>query len=112
MGYYRHHVFICENQRDGEPCCKNASPVENPVKCMRECLKQRGMHGKGRVRVNRAGCFDRCNEGPVLVVYPDGVWYRYQSADDLREIACKHLQDGDIVRRLQLPAGGVVLDVK
>lgn len=102
MTYYRRHVFVCENHRDGEKCCAETTVAE-PVKKMRLCLKKQGAHGAGRVRINRAGCFDRCPSGPVLVVYPDNVWYRYDSAEDLQEIAESHLLHGDIVRRLQLP---------
>ena len=104
MSYYRHHVFVCENRRDnGEPCCGMAATgVANTVKQMRMQLKEQGEHGRGRVRVNRAGCFDRCNEGPVLVVYPEEVWYRYQSAADLHDIVREHLLQGKEVERLRL----------
>ena len=94
---------MCENKRaDGKQCCAAAGVTDNPVRFMRNCLRQEESHGKGKVRVNRAGCFDRCSLGPVLVVYPDNVWYRYESEADLREIALSHLVGGKIVTRLRL----------
>ena len=107
MSYYQRHVFVCENRRDSGKkmlCGRAAAAVcDNPVKFLRTCLKAQQAHGKGKVRINRAGCFDRCPLGPVLVVYPDNIWYRYESTDDLGEIAQKHLIGGKAVRRLRLP---------
>lgn len=73
---------------------------------MRDYAKQRckqlGLHGKGKVRVNNAGCLDRCSEGPVVVVYPDDVWYTYVDQEDIDEIINEHLVSGRIVKRLQI----------
>lgn len=106
MSYYRRHVFVCENHRDnGDACCAagaDAAAVTQPVKLLRSYLQAHNMHGKGRTRINRAGCCDRCPQGPVIVVYPDNIWYRYQSENDLREIAQTHLIDGRIVDHLRL----------
>lgn len=60
------------------------------------------MAGEGGVRINTAGCLDRCELGPVLVVYPDATWYTYVDRADLDEIMEKHLSNGRIVRRLLL----------
>ncbi|MGI9297259.1 MAG: (2Fe-2S) ferredoxin domain-containing protein [Gammaproteobacteria bacterium] len=103
MTYYRRHVFICENRReDGGACCARRPAAADAVRTLREILKSKQMHGRGKVRVNRAGCFNRCEEGPMLVVYPDAAWYRYDSGDDLREIAESHLIRGAPVERLLL----------
>lgn len=99
--YYRRHVFVCENKRADGDCCADHKPA---LKLLRALLKERKMHGAGGVRVNRAGCLDRCAHGPVMVVYPDGVWYRYDNDDDVREIATSHLIQGKPVARLRLPA--------
>jgi (2Fe-2S) ferredoxin len=61
-----------------------------------------GLTGKDRVRINQAGCLDRCEEGPVLVVYPEGVWYTYVDQDDVDEIIDKHLVNGVVVERLRI----------
>jgi (2Fe-2S) ferredoxin len=65
-------------------------------------IKELGLAGKGNVRVNQAGCMDRCEEGPVLVVYPQGVWYTYVDKDDVDEIIEEHLVNGRIVERLRI----------
>jgi (2Fe-2S) ferredoxin len=55
------------------------------------------------VRVNKAGCLDRCAGGPVAVVYPEAVWYSWVDKSDLDEIVERHLRDGEVVERLVLP---------
>lgn len=99
--YYRLHVFCCTNRRpDGHP---RGSCAARGAEALRDFLKARGKElGLMDVRVNSAGCLDRCGLGPVLVVYPDGVWYRYDNAEDLDEILVTHLQKGDRVSRLML----------
>jgi (2Fe-2S) ferredoxin len=52
--------------------------------------------------VNKAGCLDRCADGPVMVVYPEGVWYTFVDQDDIEEIIQSHLISGCPVERLQL----------
>jgi (2Fe-2S) ferredoxin len=102
MSYYKYHVFFCTNQRDGErPCCQ-----QHDAQSMRDYTKQRakalGLTGQGGVRINSAGCLDRCEEGPAVVVYPDAVWYTYVDREDLDEIIERHLQGGEIVERLKI----------
>ena len=102
MSYYTHHVFFCCNQRDdGQPCCN-----DHGSRAMREYAKARikelRLSGKGNIRVNQAGCLDRCDEGPTLVVYPEGVWYTYVDQHDVDEIIDKHLINGVIVERLRI----------
>jgi (2Fe-2S) ferredoxin len=102
MSYYQRHVFFCCNQRQaGEACCNNHGAQE-----MRDYAKQRvkqlGLAGKGKVRINQAGCLDRCEEGPVLVIYPEEVWYTYVDRQDIDEIIDQHLVNGRVVERLQI----------
>ena len=66
-------------------------------------VKQAGLSGPGQVRVNKAGCLDRCAGGPVAVVYPEGVWYTFVDKSDIDEIVDRHLAKGEIVERLVLP---------
>ena len=61
-----------------------------------------GLAGQGKVRVNTSGCLDRCEQGPALVVYPEGVWYTYIDEDDVDEIIDSHLVNGREVERLKL----------
>lgn len=100
MSWYRYHVFFCINQRDdGSECCQrfDASALRDYAKAR---SKELGLAGKGGVRINTAGCLDRCAEGPVIVVYPEGTWYTYLDRDDIDEILTEHLQHGRIVERL------------
>lgn len=103
VSYYKHHVFLCTNEReDGSQCCAQCN-----AQASRDFLKQRtkqlGLTGKGGVRINVAGCLDRCSEGPVAVVYPEAVWYTYIDTSDLEEILQRHLIGGETVERLRLP---------
>jgi (2Fe-2S) ferredoxin len=58
--------------------------------------------GPGKTRINQAGCLDRCEFGPAMVIYPEGVWYRPQSREDVDEILTVHVQGGGRVGRLML----------
>jgi (2Fe-2S) ferredoxin len=65
-------------------------------------VKELGLAGSGKIRVNKAGCLDRCADGPVMVVYPAGVWYTLVDQEDVEEIIQSHLINGRPVARLQL----------
>jgi (2Fe-2S) ferredoxin len=102
MTYYRHHVFFCVNQRaNGEVCCNDhdAEGVRNYAK---QRIKELGLSGRGKVRINSAGCLDRCEEGPVIVVYPEEIWYTYVDKSDIDEIIEEHIMNGRIVERLRI----------
>ena len=104
MSYYQRHVFFCTNDRGAEaerPSCNRCGS-----QAMRDYAKKRskelGIAGAGNVRVNSAGCLDRCEEGPVCVVYPEGVWYTYVDEFDVDEIIESHLLKGKPVERLKI----------
>jgi len=65
-------------------------------------VKELGLSGPGKVRVNQAGCLDRCDEGPCVVVYPEAVWYTYVDRSDIDEIIEEHVKNGRIVERLRM----------
>ena len=95
-------AFFCTNLRaDGSECCQRFD-----AQALRDYAKQRskqlGLAGEGGVRMNTAGCLDRCAEGPVMVIYPQAVWYTYIDKDDIDEIIAEHLQNGRIVERLKI----------
>jgi len=100
MSYYKYHVFFCTNQRsDGRACCQDFNAVDMRT-YLKSKVKAAGLSGSGRIRINTAGCLDRCQSGPVIVVYPDDVWYTYVDKEDLDEIFSEHLQNGRVVERL------------
>ncbi len=100
--YYRYHIFFCTNQREeGQRCCQNHN-----AQAMRDYVKKRtkelGIIGRGGVRANTAGCMDRCKQGPVVVIYPEGIWYTWKDKNDIDEIITEHLQQGRIIERLRI----------
>jgi (2Fe-2S) ferredoxin len=104
MSYYQHHVFFCCNQRGPDadrPCC-NARGATDMRDYAKKKVKELGLAGEGKVRINQAGCLDRCEEGPGIVVYPEGVWYTYVDKEDIDEIISEHLQNGRVVERLKM----------
>ena len=102
MSYYSRHLFFCCNQREPpEKCCANAGAADMQAYAKGR-IKALGMSGSGQIRINKAGCLDRCDNGPVLVVYPDAVWYTYIDKDDIEEIIQEHLVHGRVVERLKI----------
>ncbi|QID16531.1 (2Fe-2S) ferredoxin domain-containing protein [Nitrogeniibacter mangrovi] len=102
MSYFKHHVFFCCNQREpGDTCC-NDRGASDMQKYAKERIARLGLKGKGKIRINKAGCLDRCDDGPVLVVYPDDVWYTFVDQSDIDEIIDEHLVGGRIVERLRI----------
>ena len=102
MSYYKYHVFFCTNLReDGRQSCQQCG-----AQATRDYLKQRtkelGIAGPNQIRINTAGCLDRCEQGPVLVVYPEAVWYTYVDREDVEEILQEHLLKGRVVERLRI----------
>lgn len=103
MSYYERHIFFCVNQRDDatRPCCAAAGSADLQAYAKQRC-KELGLLGAGKVRVNKSGCLDRCELGPVAVVYPEGVWYRVFDRQDIDDIVESHLVGGEPVDRLRL----------
>ena len=100
--YYAHHVFFCLNRREeGRACCA-CHDAERLQAYAKDRVKQLGLAGPGKVRVNKAGCLDRCEHGPVAVVYPEAVWYTYVDEKDIDEIVESHLLNGRPVERLMI----------
>ena len=103
MSYFQRHIFFCLNQREnGEASCGDHAPSGAFDHCKKQ-VKTAGLAGPGGVRVNKAGCLDRCAGGPVAVVYPEAVWYTYVDNSDIDEIVESHLKNGQVVERLVLP---------
>ena len=104
MSYYQRHVFFGVNDRGPDsdrPSCNRCGSAG-----MRDYAKKRikelGLSGQGKIRINQAGCLDRCEEGPACVVYPEGTWYTYVDEFDVDEIIDSHLLGGEPVERLKI----------
>ena len=99
--FFKAHVFCCTNTRPpGHPkgCC-----TEKGSEKLRNYMKARAKElGIADVRINAAGCLDRCELGPTMVIYPEGTWYTYRDTADIDEILQTHLIDGRRVARLML----------
>ena len=101
--YYQRHIFFCLNERgNGEACCAQHGAQKAFERCKAQ-VKAQGLAGPGKVRVNKAGCLDRCAGGPVAVVYPEATWYTYVDEGDIDEIVESHLKNGKPVERLLTP---------
>ena len=101
--YYERHIFFCLNERvNGEDSCVHHGAKEAFDRCKAQ-VKAAGLAGPGQVRVNKAGCLDRCAGGPVEVVYPEAVWYTFVDPSDVDEIVESHLKNGKVVERLLTP---------
>ena len=90
MGQYERHAFVCVF---GKTCMKQGA--EESFDVMKEAVKEAGL--KSRVRVNRAGCMGQCGHGPMVVVYPENVWYGPVDRWLARRIASEHLLRGQVV---------------
>ncbi|HYE76189.1 MAG TPA: (2Fe-2S) ferredoxin domain-containing protein [Blastocatellia bacterium] len=102
MAKFKHHIFICTNQRPPENprgSCDPSGLGELQLKFKKE-LSSRGL--KGEVRANKAGCLDQCEHGPTVVIYPEAVWYGGVTNTDVAEIVESHIINGIPVERLAL----------
>ncbi|MCB1934639.1 MAG: (2Fe-2S) ferredoxin domain-containing protein [Nitrosomonas sp.] len=102
MSYYQYHVFFCTNQRENNAACCNNLGAQEIRDYAKSRIKELQLNGKNKVRINNAGCLDRCTEGPVIVVYPEEIWYTYVDKEDVDEIINEHLVNGRIVERLKI----------
>lgn len=100
--FYRCHVFCCTNERPaGHP---RGSCARKGAEKLRNYMKARAKElGLDEVRINNAGCLDRCEHGPSMVIYPEGVWYQIETFADIDEILATHVIGGGRVTRLRMP---------
>lgn len=99
MDVFEKHVFVCVS---GKTCPK--AGAEELCAALREEIAALGL--KKQIRINKAGCFDQCGNGAVMVVYPESTWYAHVKAKDAREIVEKHLVGGKVIERLLYDGGG------
>ena len=87
MGQFEKHVFVCTG---GDYCPYDGSVEVHAF--LKDGVKARGL--KKTVRVNKSGCLDQCGNGPMVVVYPENVWYHHVTLDKAARILEEHLAGG------------------
>lgn len=102
MQVFEKHVFVCVSGKT----CPGQGAVE-VCDAFRKEISERGL--KKQIRINKAGCFDQCGHGPLIVVYPESVWYAHVTADDVKEIVESHLIGGQPVQRLLYDGSGRIV---
>lgn len=97
--FFQIHVFICTNERPADHQFGSCARLGSEK--LRDYLKTKAKTlGQQVVGVTSTKCLSRCNKGPVMVIYPDGIWYQPQSEADIDEIFTTHLTNGGRVERL------------
>jgi (2Fe-2S) ferredoxin len=96
---FKHHVFICGQQRPpqhprGSCGAAGSVPLIERLSAGVQAL------GNPEVAMTATGCIGFCQAGPIIVVYPEGIWYAPKSAGDIDEIVTSHLGEGKPVERL------------
>lgn len=83
---YKKHVFVCTGPR----CAPESSPALYAH--LKARLKELGLvEGPQRIHRTQCHCFGVCQGGPILVVYPEGVWYHHVTVEKLERIIHEHL---------------------
>ncbi len=98
MEPFRYHVFVCTQEKpEGVPCCA----ANGSGKVLDALRRELGAHGlTDDVLVTTTGCMGTCEHGPVMIAYPEGVWYSGLKSEDVPEIVASHFQGGKVVARL------------
>lgn len=102
MSFFKRHLFICTNARH-DACrksCNDNGCGNHAADFLRERAKVSGLMGPGKWRISNSGCLGRCEQGPAMVIYPEGRWYRYENDADLQEIFDSEMMQNQPVSRL------------
>lgn len=102
---FRLHIFCCTNFRPEGHSVGSCGGRGSDMLFRYLKAKSREL-GMKDVQINSSSCMSFCRIGPVMVVYPDGIWYSYQSQADIDEILQTHIINGAVVTRLLLPKCG------
>ena len=102
MSHFKYHVLVCNHLKSGGKGCYGQVQAAKAVDFLKQQARALGITGVGGVRVSAAGCLGRCSKKPVLVIYPQAIWYRYENEQDLQEIINKHLLNDQIIERLHI----------
>lgn len=103
MPDFTHHLFVCCNRREPghrRGCC-DADGASRLRSAFKSALAERGL--KGEVRANSAGCLDQCEMGPVVVIYPQAIWYGGVREEDVPRIIERTVVDGEVLEDMRIP---------
>jgi (2Fe-2S) ferredoxin len=93
IGHYQRHVFLCT----GPKCCTPEEGTE-AWETLKKALKDAGLLiGPNACYRTKVGCLRICQDGPTMVVYPEGTWYRAMRAESIPEFVRRHLLEGSPV---------------
>jgi len=96
---FRYHAFVCTQEKaEGVPCC-SATGSFRVLDALHRELGTKALADE--VQVSSCGCLGVCDSGPVMIVYPEGVWYTKLTPADVPEIVSSHFQAGKKVTRLE-----------
>jgi len=96
------HIFVCTSSRINgtqKGYCHSNDSTEIVTNFL-EAIEENDISDK--VMVSNTGCLGLCNDGPIVIVYPEGTWYGKVTPDDALEIVESHLLNGNIVKRLEI----------
>lgn len=98
----KYHIFVCSSSRiNGQQkgFCLQKDSIQIINNFMEE-IDERELSGE--VIVTNTGCLAICDKGPIVIIYPEGIWYGSVTPDDVEEIMDLHIEGGEVVKRLEI----------